>query len=157
LRRQHLVADDNTAGAVDAAGSGDHRDLVLLHDEGDAGSEAVHRIRLLLQHRVEIELEAVDHDAEAGEILRRGLVEFGGMQQRFGGDAADIEAGAAELVALLDQGGLEAELGAARGAVVAARPRADDDDVVAIAHVRNPSARKSRELYAPNPKGQPTE
>ncbi len=45
-----------------------------------------------------------------------------------------IEAGAAQLVAFLDESDLEAKLAAARGAVVAAGSGADDDDVVALAH-----------------------
>ncbi len=45
---------------------------------------------------------------------------FGGVQQSFGRDAADVEAGAAELLALLNTSDLHAELGAAnRGHVTA--------------------------------------
>jgi hypothetical protein len=150
-----LVArDDHAAGTIDAACAEKYRDLVLLHDEGDAGRETGDGVGFLFQHVVEVELEARHLDAEAGEILGGGLVEFGGMQHRFRGDAADIEAGAAELVALFDEGDLEAKLAAARGAVVAAGAGADDDDVVALAHGKCPSQIDLRELYAPRARGQ---
>ncbi len=54
------------------------------------------------------------------------------MQQRLGRDAADVEAGAAEGGALLDAGHLQAELGGADGADIAAGAGADDDDVEAV-------------------------
>ena len=54
----------------------------------------------------------------------------GGVQQRLGGDAADIEAGAAVRLALLHDGGLQAELRGADGAHIAAGAGADDDEIV---------------------------
>ena len=60
----------------------------------------------------------------------RLLVELGGVQQRLGGDAADVEAGAAVGGALLDHGHLQAELGGTDGADVAAGSGADDDQIV---------------------------
>ncbi len=83
-----FARDDDAARAVDAARAEIHRHLVLLHDEGDAIGEPGHRVGLLLQHVLEVELEARDLDAEAGEILAGRLVEFGGVQQRLGGNAA---------------------------------------------------------------------
>ena len=49
----------------------------------------------------------VDLDAELGEVLARPLEELGGVQQRLGRDAADVEAGAAQGRALLDAGDLQ--------------------------------------------------
>ena len=60
-----------------------------------------------------------------------GLLEaLGGVQQRLGRDAADVEAGAAEGGALLDHGHLQAQLGRADGAHIAAGAGADHDQVV---------------------------
>lgn len=56
-------------------------------------------------------------------------VVFGGVQQGLGRDAADIQAGAAQGGAFIDEGDLEAELGGAEGANVAAGAGADDDEV----------------------------
>ncbi len=52
------------------------------------------------------------------------------MQQRLGGDAADVEAGAAVGGALLHHGHLQPKLRGADGAHVAAGAGADDDQVV---------------------------
>ena len=56
------------------------------------------------------------------------------MQQRLGGDAADVEAGAAMGGALLDDGDLHAKLRGANGAHIAARAGADDDQIVGGTH-----------------------
>ncbi len=57
--------------------------------------------------------------AHGGEFVRR-------MDERLGGDAADIEAGAARL-AFFDDDGVDAELSGADGADIAARAGADDE------------------------------
>jgi hypothetical protein len=62
------------------------------------------------------------------------------LEQRLRGNAADIQAGAAQGAALLDAGGLEAELGRTDGGDITARAAADDDDVeIVLAHL-NPIA-----------------
>src|SRR5690349_18513706 len=52
------------------------------------------------------------------------------MQQRFGRNAADVEARAAELAAAFDDRGLEAELARADRAIVAAGAASDDNEIV---------------------------
>ena len=52
-----------------------------------------------------------------------------GVEQRLAGNAADVEAGAAERGAFVDERDLEAELRGAKGADVAAGAGADDDEV----------------------------
>ena len=59
--------------------------------------------------------------AEPVEFLRR-------VDQRLGRDAADIEAGAAGL-RLLDDDGIDAELAGANGADIAAGAGADDEEL----------------------------
>ena len=63
------------------------------------------------------------------------LVEVRGHDPGLGGDAAPVEAGAAQLV-LLDHGGPEAELCGADRADVAARTGADDDhlELLSVSH-----------------------
>ena len=58
---------------------------------------------------------------------------LGAGQQRLGGDTADVEAGAAELI-LLDQGDLRAELAGADRGDVAAGPAPDHHDVELLGH-----------------------
>ena len=72
-----------------------------------------------------------DVDAHGGEGVLPPRT-FGGMQQGFRGDAADVEAGAAVGGALLDDRDLEAELRRADGADVAAGAGADDDQIVGL-------------------------
>ena len=68
--------------------------------------------------------------------------ECGRVEQRLGGDAADVEAGAAEGLALLDDGSLQAELRRPDGADIAARAGADDDEIVG--HGFAPLGRRDR-------------
>src|SRR5262249_59763712 len=58
------------------------------------------------------------------------LEQLGRMQQRLRWNAADVEAGAAEGLVLLDHRGLEPELRRADRADVAAGTAADDDEIV---------------------------
>ena len=91
------------AGRGDAAGAAKRLDLVLLEQELDALDVAVDALVLVLHHGREIELGLADLDAHAGRSSCAGLlVQLGGMQHRLRGNAADIEAGAAEGRVLLD-------------------------------------------------------
>ena len=104
-------------------------DLVLPQEELDAVDIALHALILERQHGGEIELR-LDLDAHGGEAVAGFGVGLARMQQRFGGDAADIEAGAAMRGALLHHGHLHAELRRADGADITAGPGADDDQVI---------------------------
>ena len=104
-------------------------DLVLLQEERDAVDIALHALILEGEHGGEIELR-LDLDAHGGEAVAGFGVGLARMQQRLGGDAADIEAGAAMRGALLHHGHLHAELRRADGADITAGPGADDDQVI---------------------------
>ncbi len=69
--------------------------------------------------------------------MRRFLEQLGRVEQRLGRDAADVEAGAAERLAALGAGGLEAKLRGADRGDVAAGAGADHQDVeiVILSHV----------------------
>ena len=68
-----------------------------------------------------------------------GVGDLGRVQQRLGGDAADVQAGAAE-VALLDEPDAQPELGRAQRAGVATRSRPENEYVeVGLRHA-GPSA-----------------
>ena len=64
-----------------------------------------------------------DRDAEIAEMCLGLLELFGRMQESLRGDAADVEAGAAVRLALLDDGGLQAELRGANRAHANRRAR----------------------------------
>ncbi len=62
---------------------------------------------------------------------------LGGMQQRLGRDAADVQAGAPEGAALVDAGRGKAQLAGPDGGVVAAGAAANHYDVESIGHARS--------------------
>src|SRR5207244_5437608 len=71
-------------------------------------------------------LAAAKRDAEAAHLL--DLVDDpGDVQQRLGGDAADVQADSAQPRVSLDQGRLEAEVRGAESGAVAAGARADHE------------------------------
>src|SRR5262249_45960095 len=118
------------AGCNDAAGAVKGVDLVLLEQEGDALDIAVNALVLEFHHGGKIELRLADLDAHLVEQMAGLFVELGGVQQRLGGNATDVEAGAAEGLVLFDYGNLHAELCRADGADIAAGAGADDDEIV---------------------------
>src|SRR6185312_3852729 len=78
--------------------------------------------------------ERRDVDAKMLETVCRVLVELGGVEQRLGRDAADIEARAAKGRPFLDHGHLHAELGGADRRDIPSRPRTDDGKIEYICH-----------------------
>src|SRR5579862_2763464 len=112
---------------VDDGFAPDHGDLVLPHQKADAvveplryGARAFHDGGRIVGH------------FPGGEPVILGVLQvvedFRGAEQRLGRDAAPVEADAAQIVTLHDRG-FESELRGADGADIAARSRADDDDV----------------------------
>ena len=60
--------------------------------------------------------------------MLKGVIELGGAQQRLGGNAAPVEADAAQVLAL-DHRGLHAELRRADRRHIAARPGSDHGEI----------------------------
>ena len=118
------------AGPVRRAVAGDDGDLVLLHQELEALGVLGDDGGLALLHAVPVELRRADAvDAVFGGVLQV-VPDFGVEEQSLGGDAAHVQAGAAEDVCGFDERDLEAELPAANGGGVAGRSAADDCHVV---------------------------
>ena len=115
------------AGRVDRGFAPDHRDLVLLHEKADAVVEALRHRARALHHGARIVADLAGRKPVILGVLHV-VKDLRRAQQRLGRDAAPVQADAAQIFAL-DDGGLEAELRRADGADIAARPRADDDDV----------------------------
>jgi hypothetical protein len=120
--RSVLLGDFDLAGTNDLSGALDGIDLVLLEQEIDALDVAVDAFLLEGLHLHEIELRLRDADAHAGEIVSGFFEQVRRVQQRLRGNAADVEAGAAESFVLLDHRSLKAELRRANGADIAAGP-----------------------------------
>ncbi len=108
--------------------------LVLLEKELDALDVGGDDLRLACLHLREVERDLPDADAMLSEVLAGFLEHFRGMQQGLGRDAADVEAGAAQRLALFHAGHLHAELRGTDGADIAARTGADHDDVEGFGH-----------------------
>ena len=108
-------------------------DLVLLHQAGDAAVELAGDPAAALDHLGEVEPRLARRQAVSLRML--DLVEhLGRPEQRLGRDAAPVEADAAEALALDDRR-LQAQLRATDRRDIAARARAQDDEVVTVSHV----------------------
>jgi hypothetical protein len=74
---------------------------------------------------VDVDLGRLEGDARLAQLGRLGH-DPGHVQERFGGDAADVQADAAQLLAAVDQGDAEAEIGRTERRRVTARATTQD-------------------------------
>ena len=126
------AVDVERVRAGELGGALDDLDVAGLGHAGQAVGELLDGAVLERAHAVEVDLGLAEGDPRAGGLL--GVGEHAReVQQRLGGDAADVEADAAEALVALDEHGLQAEVGGAEGGGVAARARADHDHVGAVA------------------------
>ncbi|MNQ98994.1 hypothetical protein D3C85_1147140 [compost metagenome] len=101
-------------------------DLARLRHAGEAAGELLDHTVLEVAQRVDVDFGRAVLDAVLGEQLH--LVHHAGrVQQRLGGDAAHVEADAAECGVAFDQHGLHAEVGAAERGRVAAGAGAEHE------------------------------
>ena len=115
VRARHF--HDVRAGEL--AGARDHFDLALLREHRQAADQLADDLVLPLEQLGQLDFRRTEIDA-----MRAHLADFvddlGGMQQRLGGNAAHVEADAAQHGPAFDQRDLEAEIrGAERGGVAA--------------------------------------
>ena len=122
------------AGRDNAGSAAKRLDLVLLEQKRDAVDVGLDILILVFEQGRELDGGFADLDAHLRKARAGFLVQFRGVQQRLRGDAADIEAGAAEGGVLLDHRGLQSELRRANGAEIAAGTAADDDEIVGTHH-----------------------
>ncbi len=116
--------------AGQSANALDARDLVLLHQEietlGVLGDDGV----LALEHRGPVERGRADApNAKISGVLQV-VPDFGVEEQGLGRDAAHVEAGAAELVGLLNQRHFQSVLSAANGRRVTGWPAANNRHII---------------------------
>ena len=124
-----LVADAEGGRGSERRSSRDDGDLAGLGELGDTADELGDDVVFLFEKGREIEFDAGELDAVGGGVGFGEDELLGGMKQGFTRDAAHVQASAAEGGAFLDQRDLEAELGGAEGADVAAGAGADDDQI----------------------------
>ena len=136
----HLAILQQLAGTVQ------RRDLVAFEEEADAAGELFDDLVLAADHRRDVDRSALGRDAVHVEMLRQVPELLGRIEQRFGRNAADVEARAAErglaVLAdpLVDAGNLEPELRRPDGRVVTGGAGTDDDYVVFV-HRKFPSSK----------------
>lgn len=96
-----LMLVDKGAGTLDVFSA------VLLEKELDTLGEAGDSSLLGLHEVGQVELDIANFNASVLGIVEDLVVEMGVVEERFRGNAADVEAGSAEGSALLDTGDLE--------------------------------------------------
>ena len=131
--------------AVDHLGMALHDlDVVALQQGADATGQAADDAVLPFDRAGEIDGGMLDPQAEGGRgrLLDGMMIGLGGMDDRLRGNAADIEAGAAQPAAapaLLDQHGIEAELARTNGGDITSGPATHDQYLGSnVGHVRTP-------------------
>jgi hypothetical protein len=72
-----------------------HVDLALLREQGETIGQFGHNSILPRTQPIAVDLRGTEHDA-AGRHVGRVLDHLGRMQQRFGGNAAHVQAHSAE-------------------------------------------------------------
>ena len=121
------VRDLGFVGTDEAAVAAHHLDLAPLRQLGQTASQLRHDAALPGAELPPIDVRRSEVDAVGGE--RRRLVDHpGGVEQRLGRNAADVQAHAAEIRGRFDQHDLAAQVGGAEGRGVAARSGAQDQD-----------------------------
>src|ERR1035441_8745542 len=126
------------AGRVDSGFAPDDRHFILFHEKADAVVEPLgHRARTR-DHGFRVVADIVGLQPVVLGVLHV-MEYFRRAQQRLGGDAAPVQANAAEIVAL-DYRGLEAELRRADGGDIAAGAGADNQYVEgSVRHLASPN------------------
>src|ERR1700678_2291515 len=97
------LANLNAAWSVEASPAVDPVDLVLTEKKLDPVPKSVDAGLLLIHHRDEVEFR-IHLDAEAVEFGSGQIEQLRSVKQGFRGDAADVEAGAAEYGIPFDAG-----------------------------------------------------
>ena len=107
----------------------DHLDPVLTHQEGHPVHQLGDDLPAAGDGGAEIGSDLASCDAELIGLLEQPK-HVGVAQQRLGGDAAPVEADAAQSLALLDHGDRHPQLGRPNGGDVAAGARSDDGQIL---------------------------
>ena len=143
-----LVLDVDPGRAGEGAPAVDLGDLVLLHQEVDALDDAGADVAAALVGRAERH-RGVALDAELRLLVLERVRQLGVLQQRLGGDAADVEADTSPVL-LLHHGHLLAELGCADRGDVATGAGAEDEGVeVRVGHAPSLVVRLARGTPGP--------
>ena len=129
VRRRGAI-NAHTAGSKEPSMTAIAGDFVFFEQLADAARQAGDDPLFAAEHGRQVEFDARQFHAVLGEAYASLVVAFARFEQRLARDAADAQAGAAERFFFFDAGDSQAELSAADGGHVAARPRADHEQVI---------------------------
>jgi hypothetical protein len=119
----------DAAWTGDPAPAGDGFDFILFEQQPNAAGVFFYDFVFARENGGPINFYGLHFEAEffgAFEVI----VNIGVVQENFGGDAADVQASAAEKGIFFDDGNFQAPLRSADGGDVSARSTADDHDIV---------------------------
>jgi hypothetical protein len=123
-----VLLDRNAARPGPAAPAAHRLNFIFAEQKLDALGVLADDLILARQHGGPVQLKSGELDAELLSPLEC-FVNLSVMQQDFSGDAAHVQAGAAEVSVFLDHQGFQAPLRGADGGHVATRPAADDRQI----------------------------
>ena len=124
-----FTADGDGLGTSEFGFTGDHLDLAGLGQLGDASREFGHDGIFLGHQFAEVDFRSSNLDAMIGSVVAHECEMLRGMEQGFAGNAAHVEARAAQGGSLVDETDLEAELSGAKSADVATGTGADYEKI----------------------------
>jgi hypothetical protein len=137
-------AHGDAVGAVEARLAVDHAHLARLEQPADALREAGAQLAAPGLEALERDAHAVGAQPGVAQVAR-ALRRVGQLDERLAGDAADLQAHAAQAggARALDERHPAAELGGADGGGVAARPSAEDEQVDGVGELADDHQRRS--------------
>ena len=104
-----------------------HGDTALLGHRGQSQRQRLHNLVLVVAHLVQVNLGWSELDTGTG-AFSRFVDDLGGMQQRLGGNTADVQTYTAERRVALDQHDLLAEISGAKGRGITAGTASENED-----------------------------
>ena len=128
LRCAFVIGDGNFVAASKFGGAVHDVDFAHFCHASEAAGEFVDDALFVFAQAVDVNFRCFEGDAAAGDAMRF-FDDFADVQQRFGRDAADVEADAAQGLVALDKGDFHAEVGGAEGGGVTGRAGTDDEHV----------------------------
>jgi hypothetical protein len=113
----------------------ERRDARGLEEPSDPQRRLLHDLRASLLHRREIDGHIADLDTMHRELMLSAVIQLGRFEQRFRGNAARVQAGAAEgiravfVAPLIDARDRKLVLACTNSARIPGGPAADDDHI----------------------------
>ena len=133
----NVIANFNLAYLWNAAPAFQPINFVFLKKKFDALGVAVDHIGFVTLHLCPIDLRIVGNQAHFCKIMLCFMQLVAGMQQGFGGNAANIQAGAPQRITPFDTCGFETQLCASNSADIAARAGANHNYIIR-SHLEGP-------------------